>query len=49
MLLSHGKVAYNGSVARLKEYFAGLGYNVLYPHTLRPITLKLTHLSSQRI
>jgi hypothetical protein len=28
MLLSRGKVAYNGPVARLKEYFAGLGYNL---------------------
>jgi ABC-type multidrug transport system ATPase subunit len=28
LLLSKGKVAYNGPVPDIKEYFAGLGYNV---------------------
>jgi ABC-type multidrug transport system ATPase subunit len=28
MLLSRGKIAYNGTVANVKDYFAGLGYNV---------------------
>ncbi|KAF1942072.1 P-loop containing nucleoside triphosphate hydrolase protein [Clathrospora elynae] len=28
MLLSRGKVAYNGPVAGVKDYFAGLGYNM---------------------
>lgn len=29
MLLSRGKIAYNGSIDGVKDYFAGLGYNVM--------------------
>jgi hypothetical protein len=46
MLLSRGKVAYNGSVTRLKEYFAGLGYDVL-PHALIRFIVELTDISSR--
>jgi ABC-type multidrug transport system ATPase subunit len=28
MLLSRGKVCYNGPVRKVKDYFAGLGYDV---------------------
>jgi ABC-type multidrug transport system ATPase subunit len=28
MLLSRGKVCYNGPVSEVKDYFAGLGYSV---------------------
>jgi ABC-type multidrug transport system ATPase subunit len=34
MLLSRGKVCYNGPVKEVKDYFAGLGYNVSQPNQL---------------
>jgi ABC-type multidrug transport system ATPase subunit len=36
MLLSRGKVVFNGPVKEVKEYFSGLGYEVQYPSSVLP-------------
>jgi hypothetical protein len=44
MLLSRGKIAYNGPVSEVKNYFANLGYEV---HTILTTASELQRLTKK--